>query len=89
MSNFPYSLVVGSLMYAMVCIWPNISHAISVVSGYMSNPSMEHWNVVKWIPRYLRGTKSKALCFRGSNFDLSGFFHSNLVGDIDMRRSTT
>ena len=51
---------------------PDIAHVVSVGSKYMSNPGMEHWNVVKWILRYLRGTTFKALCFRGSNFDLSG-----------------
>ena len=32
MSIIPYSSAVGSLMYAMVCTCPDISHAIGVVS---------------------------------------------------------
>ncbi|PNX98882.1 aspartyl-tRNA synthetase [Trifolium pratense] len=35
----PYASVVGSLMYAMVCIRPNISQAISVVGRFMANPA--------------------------------------------------
>ena len=89
LSNIMYSLVIGSLMYAMICTQPDISHAISVVNKYMSNLGMEHWYVVKWILKYLRGTTSNSSCFRGSNFYLSGFVDSNLVGDIDIRRSTT
>ena len=89
MSNIPYSSVVGSLMYAMVCTWPDISHAVGVVNRYMSNPGMEHWSVIKWIIlRYLRGTTTKALCFIGSSSTLSGFFDSDLAGDVDTRRST-
>ena len=72
----------------MVCTWPDIAHVIGVVSRYMSKLSMEHQNVVKWTLSYLRGTTSKALCFRGSNSDLSGFFDFDLAGDIDTRRST-
>ena len=49
MSNIPYSSVVGSLMYAMVCTQPDIAHATRVVNRYMSNLDMEHWSVVKWI----------------------------------------
>ena len=57
-------------MYAMVCIRPNTAHAVGVVSGYMSHLGIEHWNVVKWILIYLRGTSNKFLHFGGSNTDL-------------------
>ena len=66
MSKIPYSSVVGSLMYAMVCSTrPDIAHAVGVVSRYMNNPGKENWKVVQWILRYLRGTTSHALCFGG------------------------
>jgi hypothetical protein len=67
MSRVPYSSAVGSLMYAMVCIRPDIAHAVGVVSRYMNNPGKEHWEVVKWILRYLRGIATHALCFGGSD----------------------
>ena len=35
MSHVPYTSVVGSLMYAMVCTRPNLAQAISVMSRYM------------------------------------------------------
>ena len=54
MSKVPYTLVVGRLMYAMVCTRPDIAHAVGVVSRYVSNTEIEHWNAVKWILRYLR-----------------------------------
>ena len=55
MSRVPYANALGCLMYAMVCTRPDISHAIGVVNNYMENPGNEHWNVVKWVLRYLRG----------------------------------
>ena len=42
MSEVPYASIVGSLMYAMVCIRLDISHAVGVVSRYMNNPGKEH-----------------------------------------------
>ncbi|KAH9311699.1 hypothetical protein KI387_026734, partial [Taxus chinensis] len=36
-SKVPYSSVVGSLMYAMVCTSPDITHAVGVVSRFMSD----------------------------------------------------
>ena len=67
MSRVPYSSVVGILMYAMVCTTPDIAHAVGVVSKYISNRGKEHWEVVKCILRYLRGTTTHALCFGGSD----------------------
>ena len=49
MSRVPYSSVVGSLMYAMVCSRPDLSFAMSLVSRFMANPGKEHWKVVQGI----------------------------------------
>ena len=38
MDKVPYASAIGSLMYAMVCPRPDITHAVGVVSRYMSNP---------------------------------------------------
>jgi hypothetical protein len=65
MSRVPYSSTVGSLMYAMVCTRLDIAHAVGVVRRYMNNPGKEHWEEVKWILRYFRGTATHALCFGG------------------------
>jgi ATP-binding cassette subfamily B (MDR/TAP) protein 1 len=42
MARVPYASTIGSLMYAMVCTRPDISHAVGVVSRYMSNPGKQH-----------------------------------------------
>ena len=44
--------------------------------------------VVKWILRYLRGTKNQELFFGGSNIALQGYVDVDMVGDRDSRRST-
>jgi hypothetical protein len=88
MSRVPYSSAIGSLMYAMVCTRPNIAHVVGVVSKYMKNIGKEHWEALKWILMYLRGTAIHALCFEGSDTFLQGYVDSDMVGDKDSRRST-
>src|ERR1700722_3770283 len=56
MSCVPYASAAGSLMYAMVCTRLDISHAVGVLSRFMSKPGKEHWTTVKQVFRYLRGT---------------------------------
>ncbi|KAI4347747.1 hypothetical protein L6164_008530 [Bauhinia variegata] len=89
MKKVPYASVVGSLMYAMVCTRPNVAHAVGVVSRYLSNPSKEHWQVVKWILRYLRGTSRFCLCFGASKHVLDGYTDADMIGDVDSRKSTS
>ena len=89
MSKVPYSSAVGSLMYAMVCTRPDIAHAVGAVSRFMSDPGKEHWQAVKWILRYLRGTMGTVLCYSGSDTTLRGYVDSDMAGDVDNRRSTT
>ena len=67
MSKVPYSSAVGSLMYVIVCIRPYITHTVGVARRYIKKPCKEHWEVVKLIIRYLRGTSTHALFFGGSD----------------------
>jgi hypothetical protein len=88
MSRVPYSSSIGNLMYAMVCTILDITHAVGVVSRYMYNLGKEHWEAVKWILKYLRGTTTHALCFGGSDTFLQGYVDLDMAGDKDNRRST-
>lgn len=47
MSKVPYTNVVGSLMYLMVCTRLDIAYAVSIVSRYLANPGKNHWEAVK------------------------------------------
>ena len=92
MSCVPYVSVVGSLMYAMVCTRPNISHAMGVLSRFMSKPGKEHRTTMKWVFKYLRGTSDYGLWYQGRPglkkvLDIHGFVDADWVGDMDQRRS--
>jgi len=65
MSKVPYASVVGSLMYAMMCIRLDICYAVGLVSRYQSNPGQKHLMVVKMILRYLKGASNYMLCYQG------------------------
>ncbi|CAL2256840.1 unnamed protein product [Prunus armeniaca] len=79
MAMVPYSSVVGGLMYAMICMRPNITHAVGVVSIFLSKLGREHWNAVKWILKYLRGTSKMSLCYT----------NADMAGDLDSRKPTS
>ena len=55
----------------------------------MSNPGKAHWEAVKWILRYLRGTTGKCLYFGKREIKVEGCVDSDFAGEVDHRRSTT
>jgi hypothetical protein len=91
MSKVSYTSAVGCLMYAMVCTRPDLAHAVSVVSKYMANPRRQHWDAVKWIFRYLKGTTNYGITFvrQKSDFSVVRYVDADYVGDLDNRKSTT
>ena len=89
MSKVPYASAISSLMYVMVCTRPDIARAVGVVSRFMSMPGKQHWEVVKWILKYLKGSLDTCLCFTGASLKLLGYVDVDFADDIDSRKSTT
>ncbi|GJV23923.1 dual specificity protein phosphatase PHS1 isoform X2, partial [Tanacetum coccineum] len=83
------SAISRSLMFVMVCTRPDITHAVGVVSRYMAKPGREHWEAVKRILRYIKGTSDVALCFGDSDLIVTGYVDSDYAGDLDGSKSTT
>lgn len=92
MKDIPYRSAVGSLMYAMVGTRPDIAAAVGVVSRHLERPGLEHWQAVKRIFRYLKGSLDMAIeygCSKSRRLQLSGYCDADWGGDMTDRRSTT
>lgn len=84
----PYSSVVGSIIYAMVRSRPDLAYGIGIVSRFMSNPCHVHWEAVKWLLRYIKGSTDLKLMFtRSNNMKVQGYCDSDFAADLDRRRS--
>eukprot|EP00268_Persea_americana_P003240 TRINITY_DN10975_c0_g1_i1.p1 TRINITY_DN10975_c0_g1~~TRINITY_DN10975_c0_g1_i1.p1 ORF type:complete len:188 (+),score=29.29 TRINITY_DN10975_c0_g1_i1:162-725(+) len=82
----------GVSCYAIVCMRPDISYAVSVVSRYMDNLGKAHWQAVKWILHYLRGTINVGIVYDKSNNtsgSVIGYVDKNFAGDLDRIKSLT
>ena len=52
---------------------PDIAFATSTVAQFLENPGSAHWDAVKRIFRYLKGTKGLSLVYGGRKEDLQGW----------------
>lgn len=63
---------------------------MSVTSRFMVNLEKDHWTVVKWIFRYLKGTINMTLVYGEDSSDeepnILGFIDVDYAADIDKRR---
>ena len=87
MDRVPYASMIGSIMYAMLCTRPDVSHALSITSRYQANPDEKHWMAIKNILKYLRRTKDMFLVFRGSKLIVWGYTDSSFQFDRDDYKS--
>ena len=72
-TNGPYREIVGSLLYLVNTVHPDIAYSVNVLSRHQNNPTDEERKMVKRVCRYLKYTKSLGLGFRGKLDDLQGF----------------
>ena len=82
-----YQSAVGSLMYVMLGSRPDIAHAVGLVSQFSTNPNSQHWAAVKWIFRYLAGTRGLGILY-GKSSNCLGYTDSDWAGSED-RKSTS
>ncbi|KAL0311264.1 UNVERIFIED_CONTAM: Retrovirus-related Pol polyprotein from transposon TNT 1-94 [Sesamum angustifolium] len=59
----PYLSAIGALMYLANNTRPDIAFSVNLLARYSSTPTKRHWNGVKHILRYLRGTSDMGLYF--------------------------
>jgi hypothetical protein len=55
----------------------------------MSNSGKQHWEAIKWILRYLKGTSDTSFCFTRAGLKLQSYVDTDQASDIDSRKSTT
>eukprot|EP00253_Pinus_taeda_P025197 PITA_25197 len=68
----------------------DIKHAVSLIFKFMERQKEAHWQAVKRILRYVKGTKRFGISYIASECsDLIGYTDSNWVGSVDDRKSTS
>jgi hypothetical protein len=73
MGDVPYQRGIGLLMYAATSTRPDIAFPITILSQFMRNLGQIHWEAVKDVIRYLKGTADLTLMLGGSVNSLEAY----------------
>ena len=86
-----YQMAIGCLTYATTATRPDLAAAVGILSKYMARPGKDHWQGVKRVLRYVKGTLNSGLTFtaHGNNYVLYGYADADWGGDVETRRSTS
>jgi hypothetical protein len=98
--RFPYSTVIGSLLYLAACTRPDIAFAVGMLARFMQRPTEQHWGAAMRVLRYLKGTADHCLVFGGrsgggggatasNSMEILGWADADFANDLDHRRSVT
>ena len=86
----PYREAIGNLMCLAMGTRPDITFAVNRASRHMENPTKLHWNAVKRIFKYIKGTSGYGLTFSKDNpKDVKAFSDADYANDVETRKSTT
>ncbi|KAL5550656.1 hypothetical protein UlMin_000832 [Ulmus minor] len=84
-----YKSIIGALQYITITR-PEIAYNVNRVCQFMQNSLNSHWQAIKRILRYLKGTMDKGILMRISKtFVLTGYCDTDWGNDLNNRRSTT
>ena len=86
-SQQDYQRRIGSLMYLMTCIRPDLAFAVSKLSQFCTDPTVRHMNALNRVLRYLRGTTYYGLRYQATG-DPVGYADSAYGDDKNDRKST-
>ena len=85
-----YQSMLGSIMYAMLWTRPDLGYAVSLLGRFSANPGSSHWNCMKHVLQYLKGTENVGIKYQGNTaFNFHGYSDSDWAEDRQTRRSTS
>src|SRR3978361_384577 len=91
MKTVPYLAAVGALMYLATTTRPDIAYTVGYLARFNSNPGLAHWQAVKHLLRYLKGTTDYGITYApdpNSSELFSTFSDADHGGCKDTGRST-
>jgi len=77
----PYLNAIGALLYLANCTRPDIAFSVNLLARYSCEPTPRHWNGIKHIFRYLKGTSDFGLYYACGSSNLAGYTDAGYLSD--------
>ena len=89
MKKIPFHEALGSLIWLQVATRPDLIFSVNMLACFAHNPGIAHWNMLKHVLTYIKGTKHYSITYKGgSSLEPIEYVDSNYASCRDTRRST-
>ena len=83
-NSFNFRSVIGKLNYLEKATRSDISYAVHQCARFVSDPKVEHGEAVRWLGRYLKGTRDKGtIMMPATNRELEVYVDASSCGNWD------
>jgi hypothetical protein len=80
--NIPYRSAIGALSWLATRTRPDIAYAVNVLQRQNHNYTLRHWEGIKRIMKYLKGTMDVGLWFiKNQNTKVTGYVDAGYKSD--------
>ncbi len=79
-ASFHYRHIIGKLNYLEKSTRPDISYAMHQCACFSANPRQPHAGAVKWLGRYLKGTKDKGMILKPTRTSFDVYVDADFAG---------
>ena len=87
-NSFHYRSIIGKLNFLEKSTRPDIAFITHQCARYTADPRKEHGAAIRWLARYLKGTRDKGLILNPkSNKDLEVYVDADFAGSWDPKES--
>ena len=83
-----YRSAIGNLLYIVICTRPYIQFSVNKASRESNDPTLEDWNNIVKIFRYLKGTLNYWINY-SKELGIEAYVDADFAGDTQIRRSIT
>ena len=89
-NSFNYRSVIGKLNYLERGSRPDIAYIVHQCARFASNPKVEHGNAIKWLGRYLKGSRDKGTIIKPDlKKDFEVYVDADYAGNWDPKEAAT
>lgn len=86
--DFQYREKLGTVLYYMICMRPNIAYAVTLLARYSSKPNRVACAGLTQLLQYCYNTRKEVLVLGGDRAIIRGYFDSDWAGNRADRKST-